>query len=90
MVDQSGGPSINSPTTTEAAAAIKTAAAPTSLPTFARGCWFGLARSTTASSALFKNSAVQTVLMATNRTAQSRVGNFSMYAIRMTRMVTTA
>src|ERR1043166_7688675 len=45
----SGGPSTSSPTSTAVTAPTSTAAAATSLPTLARGCRSGEARSTTAS-----------------------------------------
>ena len=67
-----GGPNNKIPTTTAESAAISTLAAPTSFPTLARGCKFGLAKSTTISNAVFKNSAVQTIAMVRTRTAQSR------------------
>lgn len=60
IFSKSGGARINNPTKTEAMAETKTAAAPTSLPIFASGCLFGLARSTTASIAVLINSAMNT------------------------------
>jgi len=69
---QSGGPMMRIPISTDDPAAIKTAAAPTSLPILASSCCSGLARSTTASRAVLRNSAAHT--SATDRiiTAQSR------------------
>jgi len=63
------------PITTADVAAINTAAAPTSFPARARGCNSGLAKSTTISRAVFRNSAVQTIAIVVDKTAQSRKGN---------------
>ena len=65
------------PTTTAEIAAMSTLAAPTSLPTLAKGCMLGLAKSTTTSSAVFRNSAVQTTAIVKIKIAQSRRGNFN-------------
>lgn len=63
------------PITTADVAAINTAAAPTSFPARARGCNSGLAKSTTISRAVFKNSAIHTIEIVVNNTAQSRKGS---------------
>lgn len=72
------------------AAVINTAAAPTSFPTFARGWRWGLARSTTASKAVFKNSAVHTEEMVNSKTAQSRSDKPNQIAIDTTQIVAMA
>lgn len=81
---------MSRPTKIEVNAAISTAAAPTSLPTFAREWCCGLARSTTASKAVLMNSAVQTSAMVSNNTAQSRIGKRNQKATSTTSVVTIA
>jgi len=85
-----GGPRIRSPIKTAEKAEIRTAAAPTSLPRMANGCCCGLARSTTASKALFRNSANQTRLMAMSRIAHSTICISRKNPRKTTRIVTTA
>lgn len=65
---------MRKPINADAIAVISTAAAATSLPTLARGFCWGLTRSNTASIAVFMNSAVHTMLIASNKTAQSLNG----------------
>jgi hypothetical protein len=80
MRSSSGGPRIIKPMMTDEKAEIRTAAAPTSFPTFARGCIWGLARSTTASKAVLTNSAVQTPPMVKIRIAHWVSGKLSQAA----------
>src|ERR1700690_2562700 len=74
-LSHNGGPKIKTPINIAASAEISTAAAPTSFPTFARGCFSGLAKSTTASIAVLMNSAVKTMAIVRISTAQSRAGS---------------
>ena len=90
IFSKSGGPRISKPTRIDVSAAINTAAAPTSLPTFANGCCCGLARSTTASKAVLMNSAVQTSAMVNSSAAQSLVDTWSHHAISKTSMEANA
>ena len=66
-----GGPRIISPTAIATTAAIKTAAAPTSLAILASGWRSGLAISRIVSKAVFRNSAIQTIPITNIIIAQS-------------------
>ena len=90
ILSTKGGPRMNKPMITAEAAAINTLAAPTSFPARARGCKSGLARSTTISSAVLRNSAIQTMAMVTIKIAQSRKTSSSQKAIKITTTVATA
>jgi hypothetical protein len=85
-----GGPNIRIPIKIDVSAEIKTAAAPTSLPTFASGCCWGLARSTTASRAVLMNSAVHTNAIVSIKTAQSLVDKCNHNANKIARVEATA
>jgi hypothetical protein len=78
------------PVTTAEMAAINTAAAPTSFPARARGCKSGLAKSTTISRAVLRNSAVHTIAIVVDKIAQSRRGKRNQKLRIITTMVATA
>lgn len=85
-----GGPRIKKPMMAADPAAIKTALAPTSFPTFANSCCSGLAKSTTASRAVLINSAVQTIAIAMMIIAQSWASKPNQMDTRITAILTMA